>query len=268
LRSNGDQPFMMTWSVNAPHDPVVIPEPYYSLVPRTDALLPSNYEAHPGRLGGTSRDFVDVVGKDVLLEHIAVYLGMVKFVDDQVGRMLATLDETGLAEDTLVLYVGDHGDMLGGHGMAYKSTPGLFEETTKVPLLVRYPDFISPGRRIEAPVSLVDLMPTLLDYADIDVPDCAQGMSLRELLTGHTEEPPHTVLCENDTARMVRSGSWKYAWYTNGEQWLLNLADDPGETRNLADDPAHSAHLKRMRELMRGEMERTKDPLSAELPGD
>lgn len=261
LRDHRRQPFMMTWSVNAPHDPVVIPDPYYSLVPRTDALLPPNHDDDPGPLGSVSRDFVRIVGREVMLEHIAVYLGMVKFVDDQIGRMLAALDDLGLADDTLVLFTGDHGDMLGGHGMVYKSTQGFYEETTKVPLIVRCPVQIPAGRRISAPVSLIGLAPTLLDYADCPLPSTVQGMTLRPLLEGGTDDGPHTVMCERNGGRMVRDGDWKYAWYAGGQQWLFNLADDPGEIRNLIDDPAEGKTLERLRDLLRGEMQRTHDPM-------
>lgn len=263
LRDNGGRPFMMTWSVNAPHDPVVTPEPYYSLVPRTDALLPPNHNDDPGPLGSVSRDLVRTVGKEAVLEHIAVYLGMVKFVDDQIGRMLATLDELGLADQTLVLFTGDHGDMLGGHGMVYKSTQGFYEETTKVPLIVRCPGRIPAGRRIAAPVSLIDLAPTLLDHADCPPPATMQGMSLRPLLEGRTEDAPHTVMCQRHGGRMVRAGDWKYGWYAGGRQWLFNLADDSGETHNLMGDPAHARMLDHLRDLLRREMDRTQDPMIA-----
>ena len=265
LRENRDRPFMMTWSVNAPHDPVVTPEPYYSLVPRSDDLLPENYDSPPGVLGDISADFAEIVGKEVLLEHIAVYLGMVKFVDDQVGRMLDALDDLGLTSDTLVLFTGDHGDMLGGHGMVYKSTIGFYEETTKVPLLIRHPGHVPAGKCIAAPVSLIDLSPTLLEYAGVAIPATAEGMSLRPLLEGRTDHAPHPVMCQRHGGRMIRDARWKYAWYAMGEQWLFDLASDPGETRNLIDDPACADPLSTMRTLLRQEMQRTNDPMLADV---
>ncbi|MCC7145229.1 MAG: sulfatase-like hydrolase/transferase [Phycisphaeraceae bacterium] len=256
------KPFMMTWSVNAPHDPVVAPEPYYSFLPRTPALLPANHDHNPpAPLAGTSRCFVQVVGRDVMLEHLAVYFGLVKFIDDQVGRMLAALDELGLADDTLVLFTADHGDMLGSHGMVYKSTYGFFEEITQVPLIVRCPRRIPAGRRIAAPVSLLDLSPTLLDYAGLPVPPSAQGVSLRPLIEGAANTSPHPVICQRQAGRMVRVEQWKYAWYDNGIQGLFDLADDPGETRNLIDDASHADVVTHLRTLLRQEMQRTADPL-------
>ncbi len=265
------QPFMMTWSVNPPHDPVVIPEPYYSFVPRTDDLLPANHAVdptscdNPGPLGSASRAFVETVGREVVLEHIAVYLGMVKFVDDQVGRMLDALDALGLADDTLVIFTGDHGDMLGAHGMVYKSTLSFYEEIAKVPLLVRLPSHIPADRRIAAPVSLMDLAPTLLDYAGVSLPSSMQGISLRALIEGKTEQSPHAVVCERSGGRMVREGRWKYAWYETGQRWLFDLAVDPGETRNLAHDAAHAAARARLFGLLSEELRRTGDPLAAAL---
>lgn len=261
LLKNRGKPFMMTWSVNAPHDPVVAPEPYYSLVPRTESLLPANHPDDPGVLGSTSRDFVQIAGHDVMLEHIAVYLGLVKFIDDQVGRMLAALDELGLADDTLVLFTGDHGDMLGGHRMVYKSTQGFYEETCKVPLLIRWPRRLPGGRRIATPISLLDLSPTLLDYAGVPASAPAQGITLRPLLEGRTDQPPHPVMCQRNVGRMIRAGRWKYAWYEMGVQWLFDLENDPGETRNLIDDAGQADVLKQIRALLRQEMQRTNDPM-------
>ena len=80
------------------------------LVRRTEALRPANHDCLPGPLGETSRDFVEIIGREATIEYLAIYLGMVKYLDDQVGRILNVLDETGLSENTLVLFVGDHGD--------------------------------------------------------------------------------------------------------------------------------------------------------------
>ncbi|MCC7203848.1 MAG: sulfatase-like hydrolase/transferase [Phycisphaeraceae bacterium] len=261
LRENCSNPFMMTWSVNAPHDPVVAPDPYYNLLPRTDALLPHNHADDPGPLGGPSHDFVQTVGRDVMLEHLAVYLGLVKFIDDQVGRMLSALDELGLADDTLVLFTGDHGDMLGAHGMVYKSTRGFYEETTKVPLLIRHPRRIPAGRRITTPVSLLDLAPTLLDYADVPAPATAQGLSLRPLIEARTDASSHPVMCQRNGGRMLRHDRWKYAWYEEGIEWLFDLETDPGELHNLIADAKHADVLHRLRFTLQIEMQRTSDPL-------
>jgi arylsulfatase A-like enzyme len=257
-----NEPFMITWSVSPPHDPVVTMEPYYSMVPRTETLLPQNANSLPESLGDTSQDFVETAGKDAELECIAVYLGMVKYVDDQVGRILDALDKAGLTKDTLVVFTADHGDMLGAHGMLYKSTRCMYDETTRVPLIMRYPRSLPAGRRVQTPLSLVDMMPTLLDYAGEQVPVAVDGASMRPLLEGTTDKSPHTVVVENWAGRMVRDGSWKYAWYDTGDEWLFDLAADSGETKNLIKDPAHAADASRMRQLLIAEMKRTSDAMA------
>ena len=131
--------------------------------------------------------------------------------------------------------------------------------------MMRFPRGLPAGRKVKTPVSLIDLMPTLLDYAGEKPPVPVDGASVRPLLEGKTNKAPHAVVVENHAGRMVRDGKWKYAWYDTGEEWLFDLEADPGETENLIGVDKSAGQVARMRELLAFEMGRTKDSLLEEI---
>ena len=167
-----------------------------------------------------------------------------RLLDDQVGRVLDALDRTGRADDTIIVFTADHGDMAGSHGMVWKSTQAFYDGIARIPLIVSYPRKMKPGRSAR-PSSQVDLMPTLLELAGHPAPPAAQGHSLL------SRKEPEYVFSERVAAnprhtrtiapgapsdRMIRGQGWKYIRYRNGEEFLYHLAKDPGETRNLVSD--------------------------------
>ncbi len=113
--------------------------------------------------GDWSRQVVADLGEPALREFLRLYYAAVALIDDQVGRILDALDRSGAADDTLVFFLADHGDMAGGHGLVWKSTGAFYDEVVRVPLLVRYPGRIPAGASA-GPACLTDLLPTILDY--------------------------------------------------------------------------------------------------------
>ena len=213
-------------------------------------------------------------------EMIARYWGLCSLVDTHVGRILATLEELGLDENTIVVFTSDHGDMMGSHQLLAKCV--MYEEAVRVPWIVRLPGQ-NEGRRVSGPVSQIDMVPTLLDLLGADVPERLPGRSLAEWLrddgparleedvfiewngpnTGIVGEAagrfvvPESLREEvsqenlNDSVTdpirsIVTPNGWKFNRSGRGDHELFNLNDDPGETRNLASDPAHG---ERIREL-------------------
>ena len=170
------------------------------------------------------------------------YYAMVSYVDDKVGRLMETLAACGFADDTVVVFTADHGEMLGERGMFYKQC--FFEPSVRVPLIVHAPTRFA-ARRVAAPVSLVDLLPTLLDLADTNVawPEPTDGASLVPKLRGEAPVPRRVISEYTDMGviapcRMVRDGRYKYL-YTHGHPaQLFDLSDDPLELSNRAGDPA------------------------------
>jgi arylsulfatase A-like enzyme len=217
------------------------------------------------------REIISALGEPGMREFLRVYYGMVKLIDDQVGRILKTLDETGKADNTVVVFTADHGDMMGGHGMVWKSTRAFYEEIVRVPLIVSYPGKFKPAVS-ERPVDSTDFMPTLLELAGHRAPEQVQGVSLARHLRGEKEPGkvreytfservrPHPkgrrrVLPGTRGDFMIRGRGWKYIRYSNRAEYLYNLRDDPGETVNLIDDPKCGS----VRDQLRTDMDRWLD---------
>jgi len=199
---------------------------------------------------------------------IANYWGLCSLVDTHAGTILATLDDCGLMDRTIIVYTSDHGDMMGSHRLLAKCTQ--FEEAVRVPLLVRLPGQAS-GRRVREPVSQIDLAPTLVDLLGCPAPPQLQGGSLRAALEGGgargdgvfiewngantgclTGEAPAggaaglPAALTDPVRTVVAADGWKFNCSTVGEHELYDLSADPLEMRNLA---RHDAQKKRMGDL-------------------
>jgi len=269
LRSVGAHPFMITCSLNWPHDPNVVPSPYYDQFDPGRIKLPANFANPPEALfaNEVSRQIVADAGEHseaAIRELLRIYFGCVRLVDDQVGRVLDTLNRTARADDTIVIFTADHGDMAGGHGMFWKSTSSFYDEIARIPYIISYPKYIPPGRS-QIAASLVDIMPTILDLVGQPIPEGVQGESLAPYLLGKRDpasaraysfcervhgNAEHTREVAPDTRAsfMVRGRGWKYVTYPEGEEFLYHLAQDPGEAQNLA---GHAAYQEQKATLRR-----------------
>ena len=238
------QPFCLSVNFDKPHFPVRCPEPYFA------------HYAGRLRVSETPEDYRDSAVPFVQMaidrlgfqnedgdRYLAAYYGCVEWVDDAIGRVLQVLDYLGLADDTLVIYASDHGDMLGEKGVWNKTL--FFDSSARVPLIMRWPSHFTRNTVVHDLVGLVDLFPSLCDAAGIDVPATCDGISLLPALTGSGMPSDRSLFCESaflgePTASgcMVRRGQWKYAYYLDGARELYNLQDDPDEWHNLAAEPA------------------------------
>jgi arylsulfatase A-like enzyme len=164
------------------------------------------------------------------------YFGKISFVDHQIGKVLQALEEAGQLENSIVVFSSDHGEMLGDHGSAYKWL--MYESITRVPLVVKDFRQSGPSTRIDDLVSLMDLGPTFLEWAEAPVPTRLEGRSLGPYLRGEPIEPRTAVFCEDNYMVMMRKADEKIVHYLGapyGEYY--RLTEDPDETRNLWDDP-------------------------------
>jgi arylsulfatase len=262
-----DRPFFLFSSFIRPHSP-------YNPLPRFDSLyegvgipLPpfaaDEYETLPPRI----REFEAIKGWDkfspeewLLLRRR--YYALCSQVDDGVGRVLESLERYGFSDNTVVIFTSDHGDFVGDHGIMGKGHP--WESALRVPLIVYDPDVDKSPVRMTDLVELVDVMPSLLDALDIDVPDCVQGKSflpsIREARAGVTDRRPHrdvaiaeTVThsiddqvfrvldaCENRYLISIHSERYHYIRYTNEIGELYDLETDPDERKNLFQIPEYS----------------------------
>ncbi len=274
IKASAGKPLMLTCSFNAPHDPNVVPSPYYEAFSPDELELPANRNVREARFERQwSREIVAELGERGLREFLRGYYGMVKMIDDQVGRILEALDEQGRTDQTVIVFTADHGDMAGGHGMVWKSTDAFYDEIVRVPLLIRYPACFKTQQNHMA-VDLTDLAPTLLELTGQPTADQVQGQSLVPYLTGERDpsearpfsyservgrNPKGARKVEPGTrgSFMIRGGGWKHIRYAQGDEYLYHLADDPAETRNLADDPQYRHQRNELGAEMDAWLERT-----------
>jgi choline-sulfatase len=253
-RDSDQRPFFLVASFTHPHDPFTcLPEHWARYdraaidMPAVPAIPADRLDPHSRRLhAGSSIDRYRVT-EAILRNARHAYYGMISYVDDLVGRLLAALAAGDRADDTIIVFTGDHGEMMGERGMWYKMT--FFEWSARVPLLFHAPGRLAP-RREARNVSLVDLVPTLLDLATggkAPAPiDPFDGRSLAPLLAGPApwdDTVAAEYLAEGALAPvlMVRRGSWKLVASDGDPDQLYDLASDPLELANRAGDPAAAA---------------------------
>ena len=183
----------------------------------------------------------------------AAYYGMVETIDRQYTRVIEYLDEVGVLDDFVIVFLSDHGEMLGQKGLWEKQQ--FFEASVRVPFSITVPGGgRGAGRVVAENVSLVDLFPTLCELVDVPIPDGLQGRSLVPLMEGNAQGWPNEVYSElynklNGPSEMVKADNLKFFRF-NGREWpeqLFDLAKDPAESRNVIDDPDYSDDLVRLR---------------------
>jgi choline-sulfatase len=177
---------------------------------------------------------------DEMRHSIAAYYANVSYMDSKVGELVAAVDGLGLADSTLVIYTTDHGELLFDHGLTQKHC--FYEGAVAVPLIFRLPGLVPAARVREPIVSLVDLLPTILELVGLDVPGHVEGRSLADVISGDDPRGAGAATseyCRPDVSkRMIRTERWKYVEGDGSGPKLFDLAEDPLETANLADDPA------------------------------
>ncbi|MHC4716968.1 MAG: sulfatase/phosphatase domain-containing protein, partial [Planctomycetota bacterium] len=257
------RPFLAMVAYGPPHPPLVAPPEYLAMHSPEEVPVRANT---PGDRDtqGRARDF------------LAKYYGLTVNIDLNVGRVLDWLDEAGLAEDTIVLFVSDHGDMAGEHGRFGKSVH--HDASMRVPLIVRWPERLAGGRTAPQLVdAAVDVMPTLLELCGLDVPDCVQGVSFAPLLDG-ADEPVrgavwYQLIGEADgpervdvPRRGVRTLEWLYVRTAEGPEALHDLRSDPLEMDNLIGSDDHAGVLASLDGMLSDHMRDVGDDWSARAP--
>lgn len=248
--ARGAAPWAAFVSWVCPHYPLTAPEAYRDLFAPAEIAPPIAYDPaerprHP-ELRQLARffDYDRFFTADGVAEARAAYLALCRFVDDQVAAVMAALEASGLADNTLVIFTSDHGEMLGDHGIWTKQV--MYEGSAGVPLVVAGPGI--PAGRCETTASLLDLAQTARVAAGLAPDPDLPGTPLQGLATA-ADHPDRTVFSEyhdggsSTGAFMVRWGAWKYVHYAWLAPQLFNLAQDPGERRDLAAEPAGAAAL-------------------------
>jgi choline-sulfatase len=260
-RASDERPLFLCVSFTHPHDPYAVPRSYWDRyrddeidLPTVPPLPEAAMDAHSRRLArAADMAAVEITVTDIRRARHAYY-GEISFVDDQVGRLMRSLDQFGLADDTVVLFTADHGEMLGERGLWYKMH--FFEWALRVPLLVWATERYRP-RPVPTPVSLLDLAPTLVELGG-GLPKPAlvgDGRSLVPLIEGR-DLPARPVLAEYTAegaaapVLMVRDGHLKLIWSATDPPLLFDLAADPDERHNLAGEATAVDDLTRLEALI------------------
>lgn len=231
-----EQPYFLHVNFTAPHDPLLRPPHYERAYDPADVPLPGNFlPAHPfdhGNEGG--RDEVIVPQprtEQAVREELAIYYAVISHLDEQIGRVVRRLKETGQWDRTVLIFSSDHGLAMGSHGLMGKQNQ--YEHSIGVPLIFAGGG-LPAGRRVHAQCYLRDLYPTVCELAGIAVPPAVESTSLAPLFRGPDRElHPFVVGYFTHSQRMIRDGNWKLIWYPHqAEYQLFDLAADPLERHN------------------------------------
>lgn len=264
-----ERPFFLMVSLYAPHSPFHFPVEYAG---RQD---PDRFEVP--RVGPEDDDQIPAIFRDLGDEEkrgiTAAYYTSTEWMDKNMGLVLDALQKSGLAENTIVVYLGDHGYCLGHHGRFEKHCS--YEQAARAPLLIRHPGHIEPGSSTEVLVEFIDVVPTLLEYCGRAVPERVQGRSLVRVLEGAQAPHREHVFVEYAWADeiMVRDGRWKLVFirgkrerpdgYASGRPLpghtlkLFDLQNDPDEFINLAKRPEHAGRVRHYLGLLLDHVKRT-----------
>jgi arylsulfatase A-like enzyme len=274
-----DQPFFLWLSFPEPHNPYQVPEPYFSMF-GPDSVPPTRSGKEALKVKGFKFQFTRQLGERAFPDYDkqvvrarSNYFGMLRLIDDQIKRFVQSLKEKGIYDNTIIIFLSDHGDFVGEYGLVRKG-PELPEVLTRIPMFFVGPGIISGTQPHTAHVSITDIMPTLCEAIGLALPVGVQGRSLWPLLTGgdYPKEEFISVYAEHGfgglhytaqdkldpvkegainsaisydelnswsqsgTMRMLHKGDWKLVFDMQGNGQLYNLTKDPVELKNLYDD--------------------------------
>jgi arylsulfatase A-like enzyme len=240
-----EQPFFLFASYFIPHHPYYPPAPYDTLFDPDEVELPPNFHSQPIRSSATSPKCTEREWREI----IALYSGLVTLLDEQVGALITRLEQHGILDDTLIVFVADHGDMMGEFGTLFKGR--MEDASSRVPLLMRYGDRAQHGLVVDEPVEQVDIFATCLDAAGLEPPEGTRGRSLLELADGNVTSWKDYVYCASqgtsgNVAMLVRDRRYKFVLKGTRrpedelQPYLFDMLADPFEMNDLAGSEEHS----------------------------
>jgi arylsulfatase A-like enzyme len=271
---DSDGPFLLFTNFWGPHAPYLPTEPYASMYNPDDIPPWENFEdTLEGKPNAHSRYRDSLLGEgadardwDTWKNWVATYYGFVTMIDAQIGRIFESLEQMGLDENTVVIFSCDHGEHCGAHGGIHDKSSMMYQETYHIPLMVRVPGMETVNIN-DKPITNMDILPTCLGLAGIDVDRSLDGRSLVPLLQNDTAEWDDTAYCMFNghhylyEARMITDGRYKYVFNAPEIDELYDLENDPWEMDNLASQDAYQTKIDEMRQLLMDWAVRTDDPL-------
>lgn len=261
-RRDPEKPFFLNISYVAPHSPLTPPEYYFEKYKDKETLpvVKSDWDFYNQRAYDIDAKFGDV-GSENIKKARRAYSGLVEQIDHQVGRFLLKLGEYGLLENTIIVFGSDHGDMLGDHNFLRKSVP--YQASIHIPLIVYDPGNNlgeNKARNFDQIIELRDIMPSLLDFCGIEIPNTVEGKSVKKLIDGENLDLRDYLHGEHVYANLsnhyIMDKYYKYIWYSqSGVEQFFDLMNDPTETRNLIDDKNLQDKISYFRENLIKELE-------------
>ncbi|MCP4511992.1 MAG: sulfatase [Fuerstiella sp.] len=274
LNRTHEQPFFLACGFTKPHLPWYVPRKYFDLHPLDSIQLPATKDDDLDDLPASGRklarkvydpsgerdfatpggDHANVIAHDQWCKAVQAYLATISFVDTHVGRLLEALEQSGHADNTIVVLWGDHGWHLGEKQHWRKHA--LWETTTRTPLIITAPGIAAVNKLCERPVSLIDLYPTLVELCGLPARDGLDGQSIVPLLKSPRmkwHRPALTTYGPGNHA--VRTGRWRYIRYHDGGEELYDHNRDPHEWQNLATSPEHADVIRELRKLLPAEQQ-------------
>jgi choline-sulfatase len=255
-----DKPWVLYVSYICPHFPLSAPQEYYDLYDPAKIEIPKPadweyFKSHPWWRAFHNSVTFDQYFKDDDHRRLAIanYYGLITYVDDNVGKVLAAISDNGLDDKTRVAYVVDHGDSMGSRSLWGKST--MFDESAGIPMILKGPD-VPVGKVVSTPVSLVDFHPTLTQSVGLARDTSLRGSSLLEIANA-PDDDERVVFSEyhgagaTSAVYMIRQGAIKYVHYTGFPAELFDFESDPEELVNLIDDPSYKDQVQALEKILR-----------------
>jgi len=250
-------PFFYVLSFPDPHMPFSVEEPYASMFPPSTMKPPATFRQKDlpqwaSKARDTYMKWEGVTGIDdprreaIFRERKSQYLGMVKCIDDNVGRLLETLRARGLLENTLIVFTSDHGEYMGEHGLYFKNL--LYEPAHHVGTMMCWPNHIAAGTWIDQCVANVDMLPTLAGLLGLKTSGREQGRDFSSLLRGDASHWEDIAFIHKDNFSQsgVFTEQWELGLARDGDSVLFDRKNDPEQVHNLYRDPAYSAVVKKL----------------------
>ncbi|MFC1736913.1 sulfatase-like hydrolase/transferase, partial [Candidatus Hydrogenedentota bacterium] len=267
-----DKPFFISLNFWGPHGPCFATQEFVDMY--NDVKIPPwpNYEWDAKGTVGTHQYKLHWDQDELSWEdwEVAVryYYARTSMIDDQIGRLYDYLAETGLLEETVIIFTSDHGETMGSHGGLLDKGWIHFEEVHRIPMIIRMPDGESKGETREEYASLVDMYPTILDLAGVDESEVtSHGQSLVPLVKGESVTWRDSIVTEflglggmGHCMKTIRVGDLKYGYNLTYRGELYDLDQDPHEMNNLIDDPAYAETIEEMKDRLVQWMTDTQDP--------
>lgn len=271
LLSQAAAPFFFWVSFVNPHFPFDPPKPFDEMYDPSSIPVPPDFRQRqdsriPEQRAASAGKAFHGLSEQLLQQIIAYYYATVSLVDREIGRILDVLDKRELLDNTIVVFTSDHGDLLGNRGMLWKGQM-LYDHLIRVPMVIRFPREIPCGKIIADLCQATDVMPTLLDFANMPTPDGVQGKSMRPLLRMEKVPWRDAVFSEAGHVKMIRDFNWKLIFYA-GKQYgeLYHLYSDRLECENLYDHPDYARRRASLIERLTTLLIESEDPLPQPQP--